>query len=307
MFQVLEVGPFLFWSRLVFTLAGIWLSAEFLLRLAESSNLSLQHFKQHAFWYVFTFLFGGRLFAIIADYQVYLREPLRIVMVNDGGFAFIGGIIGMGVVLAMVTRGHRSIFLQWLDALVPAAALGMVFAWLGSFFSGEAYGRPTDMLWGVTYDAPNVRYAIPVHPVQLYYALFYFALTFLLLVIRKKSKRVGTETLVGIIVAALMTFWLENFRGDFSIPVFATKVDFILLGALFFSLGVFAAIELKLSNRAFLLYEGALVLITCGYLISRRWLELETYEFRLSQLLCVLAVLASVVYVVVERRKHPYF
>jgi prolipoprotein diacylglyceryl transferase len=307
MFQVLEIGPFLFWSGLIFTLLGVWLSAEFFLRLAQSANLSLQHFRDHALWYVVAFLAGGRVMAVLSEYKVYLREPLRVFFLTDGGFSFLGGAIGIGVVLYLATRGHRSIFLQWLDALVPATTLGLVFAWVGSFLSGKAYGRPTDVLWGVTYDAPDIRYAIPLHPVQLYYALFFFVLTFVLLVIRKRSKRVGAETLIGILLASIATFFLENFRGDFTIPVTATKVDFILIGALFASLCLFAAIELKLSKRAFFTYEGALVAITCGYLLLRPRLDLETYDFRVSQLLAVLALLGTVVYVVVERRKHPYF
>jgi hypothetical protein len=128
-----------------------------------------------------------------------------------------------------------------------------------------------------------------------------------LLVIRKRSKRVGAETLFGIVTAAIATFVFENFRGDFSIPVYATQVDFILLISLFVSLGLFAAIELKLSNRAFFMYQGALVVITGGYLLLRPSLDLETYEFRVSQLLAILALLGTIVYVVVERRKHPYF
>lgn len=307
MFQAIEFGPFMLWSRLLFVLLGIWLATEFLLRLAESANLSLQHFRERAAWYAVSFLLGGRLAAVVAQYQVYLHDPLRIVTLTDGEFSFLGGAVGVGVVLYLSTRGHRSIFLQWLDTLVPSATLGMVFAWVGSFLAGEAYGKPTDMLWGIAYDAPNVRYTIPLHPVQLYYALFCFILTFVLLIIRQRSKRVGAETLVGITCLSIATFVFENFRGDFSIPVFATKVDFILLVALFFSLGIFAAIELKLSKRSFYLYQGALVAITLGYLLARPWLELETYEFRVSQLLAVLALLATVVYVVVERRKHPYF
>jgi phosphatidylglycerol:prolipoprotein diacylglycerol transferase len=307
MFQAFELGPFIIWARLVFDLIGIWLAAEFLLRIAESANLSLQHFKQHSFWYVFAFLLTGRVLAVVAEYKVYLKEPLRMLILWDGGFSFLGGAIGIGIVLYVVTRGHRSIFLQWLDALVPAATLGLVFAWIGSFLAGDSYGKPTDMPWGVTYDAINVRYVIPVHPVQLYYAAFYFLLTFVLLVIRKRSKRVGAETLVGIISASLASFFLENFRGDFSIPIFATKVDFILLFALFLSLGIFAAVELKLSQKVFFVYECFLAVITGGYLLARPWLDLETYEFRMSQLLAVIALLGTVVYVVMERRKHPYF
>lgn len=138
MFQVLEIGPFMLWSRLVFVLVGMWLSAEFFLRIAESANLSLQHFKEHWLWYVIAFFLGARGFAVLGEYKVYLAEPIRLIALGDGGFSFLGGAIGIGIVLSIVTRGHRSIFLQWLDALVPATTLGMVFSWVGSFLAGDA-------------------------------------------------------------------------------------------------------------------------------------------------------------------------
>ncbi len=307
MFQAFEIGPFLIWTRLIFILVGIWLSTEFFLRIAESANLSLQHFRDHSLWYVVAFVTGGRFVAILADYKAYLREPLRTFFLHDGNFSFLGGAIGIGVVLYIVTRGQRTTFLQWLDALLPAATLGLVFSWLGSFFAGDAYGKPTDMFWGVIYDASNVRYTIPLHPVQMYYALFYFLLTFLLLIIRKRSKRVGAETLFGIVVACLGTFLLETYRGDFSIPVFATLFDFILLTFLFVSLGVFALIENRISKSVSLGYEAALFTATIAYMFARPWLDFETYELRISQLLAVLALLVTVVYVVVERRRYPYF
>jgi len=68
-------------------------------------------------------------------------------VVWDGGFTFLGAAIGIAIVLFFATRGHRTTLLQWLDALCPAATLGLVFEWLGAFFSGHAYGRPTDVLW----------------------------------------------------------------------------------------------------------------------------------------------------------------
>jgi prolipoprotein diacylglyceryltransferase len=209
--------------------------------------------------------------------------------------------------LYLTTRGQRSTFLQWLDALLPATTLGLVFSWVGSFFAGDAYGRPTDYFWGVTYDTAAVRFTIPLHPVQLYYALFYFCLTFLLLVIRKRSKRVGTETLFGIVIACLATFFLESFRGDFSIPVFATLLDFIVLTFLFLSLGVFAVIENRVSKKMSLWYELGLLIVTVSYMFLRSWFDFELYELRLSQLLAIIALLFTVVYVVVERKRYPYF
>jgi phosphatidylglycerol:prolipoprotein diacylglycerol transferase len=306
MFEAFQVGPFLVWTRVVFLLLGIWLSIEFFLRLAVSAHLSIQHFRDKSWQYLLAFLGGGRLFAMLSEYRVYFRDPIRMFIVWDGGWSFIGGAIGVGVLLWWVSRSHRATFLQWLDALVPAASFGLFFDWLGKFVSGHAYGRPSDMFWAVTYDAINVRYTVPIHPVQLYYAVLFLILTFVLLVIRKRSQRAGEETLVGIVTAALLTFGLEYFRGDFTIPVFATKIDLLVLCILFLSLGVFAIVELKLTPRAVTLYQTALVILFSVYIIVRRFLHLPTHELRFSQFLAIVALLGTVVYVSVHRRKYPH-
>ncbi len=306
MFEAFSFGPFLIWTRAAFLLLGVWLSVEFFLRLSRSANLSLQHFRDHALWYVGAFLVSGRLFAMLAEYRVYLRDPFRVFIPWDGGFSFLGGAIGIGAVLWWVTRHHRTTFLQWLDVLVPAATFGLSFAWLGKFAAGHSYGAPSDLPWAVTYDALNVRYVLPVHPVQLYYAFFYLFLTFFLLVIRKRAKRAGAETMAGIVLASVATFFFEYFRGDFGIPVFATQLDFVVLALLFVSLGLFAAVELRLTQKQIYTYEGLLVLAVILYLGLRSWLSLPTFELRFSQFLAVLALLATVVYVVVHRRKYPH-
>jgi phosphatidylglycerol:prolipoprotein diacylglycerol transferase len=306
MFEAFSVGPMLIWTRAVFLLIGVWLSFEFFLRLSKSARLSLDHFRERGWWYLGAFLLGARLFAVLGQYRVYMRDPLRLFVLWDGGFSFLGGVIGIGVLLHLLTRSHRTTFLQWLDVILPAASLGLAFDWLGKFASGQAYGRPTDFFWGVTYEAMHVRYVVPVQPVQLFYAIFFFALTFLLLIIRKNAKRAGSETLAGIVLASIVTFFFEYLRGDFSIPVFATQLDFVILLLLFVSLGLFAVVELRLSHMQMYIYEGFLFLCVTGYVIVRSWLALPSFELRFSQFLAVLALLATVVYVIVHRRKYPH-
>ena len=252
MFEAFEIGPFIIWTHLLFLLIGLWLSAEFFFRLAQSAGLSLQHFQDHGRWHLLGALLGGRLFAVIEQYRVYLKpdDPLRFLYLHDGNFSFLGAAIGIATVLYVFRGSSRTTFLQWLDVLLPATCFGLAFNWLGKFAAGQAYGKPTDVFWGVTFDAANVRFAVPIHPVQLYYALFYFFLTFLLLIVRKHAKRAGAETLAGIALATIATFIFEYFRGDFAILVFATKLDFILLLLLFISLGVFAAVEIRMSQRS---------------------------------------------------------
>ncbi len=306
MFEAFQIGTLVIWTKYLFLLLGIWLSAEFFFRLAQSASLPLTSFQENGLWYIIAFLLSGRIIGMIAEYKVYQQDPFRMIVVWDGGFNLLGAAMGIGLVLYFTNMSHRATFLQWLDALVPAVSLAMVFNWLGSFFAGDAYGAPADVFWGIAYDSPTVRYTVPIHPVQLYYAVFYFFLTFLLLVVRKKARRVGTETLIGIVLMAMATLFLENFRGDFAIPVFATRLDFLLLSLLFISLGVFAAVELQFTPRNMMLYEGLLLVLSVGYLLLRRTLDLEFFELRFSQLLAIVALLATVVYVIVHRRKYPH-
>jgi phosphatidylglycerol---prolipoprotein diacylglyceryl transferase len=306
MFEAFEIGPFIIWTHLLFLMIAIWLSTEFFFRLASSAGLSLQHFRDKAAWYLLGFFLGGRVFAVIGEYRAYLKDPDSVLHVNDGNFSLLGGSIGLAVVLYILRRTSRTTFLQWLDVLLPATTFGLAFEWIGKFAAGQAYGSPTDVLWGVTYDAINVRYAVPVHPVQLYYAIFYFILTFVLLVVRKNAQRAGAETLVGIIAGSIATFVFEYFRGDFSIPVFASQFDFLMLLTVFVSLGIFMAVELRLPQRMAILFEVIATVLCAGYLIARPMLPFQTFELRFSQLLAVLALLASVVYVVVHRRRHPH-
>ena len=305
MFEAFQFGPFIVWTRLLFLLFGIWFSIHFFLKLAQSQHLHLKHFLEKGWYYVLAFLLSGRIFAIIAQYRLYTKEPLRGFIIWDGGFSYLGGMIGIAAVLYWLNRKQRSTFLQWLDVLLPATTLGMVFDWIGRFVAGSSYGRPTDAFFGVTYDAMNVRYAVPIHPVQLYYVITFLIITFVLLIIRKYKLRAGAETLWGITITSLAIVVLETFRGDFMIPVFASSFDMIVLALLFVSLGVFAYFETQLSKRVIATAQTLLLVIFGSYILMRSSLPFDTFELRFSQFLSLLGLLSTIVYVVVHRQKHP--
>ena len=306
MFEAFEFGPVIIWMRVLFLLVAIWMSTEFFLRLAASASLSIQSIKDDAKWHVIAFLLLGRILAVVGNYQAYLRNLSRIFIVWDGEFSFLGGDIGIAIVLFWSTRSQRATFLQWLDVLLPATTFGLAFDWVGMFLSAESYGKPTNLPWGVILDTFNVRYSVPIHPVQLYYAVFYFALTFVLLLIRKYSRRAGAETLIGIVLASIAVFLFEYLRGDFGIPVFAMITHFIFLTCLFASLGVLALIEQRLSERINLIYGSTVAVLTLAYVLARPWIDLPQIQFRFSQVLAILALLATIVYVVVHRHRYPH-
>ncbi len=306
MFEAFEIGPMIIWMRVVFLMIALLMSAEFFFRLSKSAGLSLQSLQDFAWVHALAFLIGGRLLAVVANYPLYVSHPLRIVDIRDGGFSFIGAALGIGVVIFFTTRNQRTTFLQWMDVLLPATTFGLLFDWFGMFLSAQAYGKPTNVFWGVTLNTYDVRYTVPIHPVQIYYALFYLVLTFALLVIRRHSKRAGAETLVGIIAASVAVFIFEFFRGDMGIPVFAKLPDFLFLACLIASLGGLAVLEERLTPRVNAIYGAAIGVLTIAYVLSRSWIDFPQYQLRFSQVLAVLALVAAVVYVVVHRWKYPH-
>lgn len=306
MFPVLPLGPLEISIPLVFFLLAFVLSWELFLRLAEAEHLSLTPLWRQGPWLLLAYLLGGRLVAVVSLYQIYLADLLRIVVIWDGNFSFLGGGLGFAVGLFLVIQNQRSTFLQWFDALLPALTLGIAVNWFGEFFGGTSYGRPTNLPWGVIFEGFGVRYTVPVQPVQIYAAVFFLLLTLLLLTVRMYRWRAGAETIVGVTIGGVGAFLLEFLRGDFAITVFAKVTDFLLLVALFGSLGIVALLEQRPSDRATRLYAVVLVVVTVLYLVFRPWITIAEVEWRLSQFLYVLAMIATAVYVVVHRWKYPH-
>jgi phosphatidylglycerol---prolipoprotein diacylglyceryl transferase len=311
MFEAFQLGPFLLRSHLLLFLVGLWLGSELFMRLAAKQGLRMAPFLQKGIWFLLAFLLGGRILSVFLNYRVYLQDPLQVAIVWDGQFNATGGFLGFGLVLLSTTWRQRRVFLQWTDALVPAACFILAFDWIGRFFGSLSYGKPTDMPWGVVLSSMSVRYTVPIHPVQLYYGLWFFTLTVLLLVLHKRRQRTvaangsGIVTLVGVFLGCLAVILFEVLRGDFAVSVFAKLSDFVFLTLLFVSLGCIAIFERRISHRVSMMNSILIGLGTMAYLFLRPWISVASVEWRFSQFLAVLAILSAVVYVVVHRWKYP--
>lgn len=314
MFEAFQIGPFLFRSYVLFLLLGIILATELFLRIVRKENLRIAVFYRKGVWFISLFLLIGRLFAILILYRVYVQDPLRILIVWDGEFSIVGGCVGIAIALFITTYRERQTFLTWLDAMLPPMTLLFAFDWFGRFLGALSYGKPTNMPWGVIYESMQVRYTVPVHPVQIYYTFWFCVVTFLLLLLHKKrfdqmprfegSRGVGSPTLLGVFLGCLGVVLFESLRGDFALTVFAKLTDFLFLTLLFVSLGVIAVLERRISPRFSLMNSIAVGFGTIGYLLLRPFITVASVEWRFSQFIAVLAMIAAIVYVCAYRFKY---
>lgn len=122
---------------------------------------------------------GGRLgYILFYKFSDYLREPLHIFYVWEGGMSFHGGFLGVLVAVLWFTRTRRKNWLSVMDFIAPLCPLGLGAGRIGNFINAELWGRPASVPWAMIF--PNVDNT-PRHPSQLYEFAFEGILLFALL------------------------------------------------------------------------------------------------------------------------------
>jgi phosphatidylglycerol:prolipoprotein diacylglycerol transferase len=128
------------------------------------------------FWLVAGVFVGGRLgYFLLYRSAEFLRDPLVLVRVWEGGMASHGGFVGVAVVLLWFARAQRQPFWHVSDLVVSVAPVGLFFGRVANFINGELWGRVSEVPWAVIFPAsarPDTPLLLiePRHPSQLYAA-----------------------------------------------------------------------------------------------------------------------------------------
>jgi prolipoprotein diacylglyceryl transferase len=155
-------------------------------------------------------LIGSRLYYVLLNPAGFLEEPLRILYVWQGGFAFHGALLGAIIGGWYFCKKVKWPFWQIADLSVIAASLAAAVAKVGAFLAGSDFGTPTSMPWGVS----MIGQLGARHPTQLYEALFFLILFFTLRALDRQKKRSGGIFFFFILFVGLGRWFFEFFRGD---------------------------------------------------------------------------------------------
>lgn len=138
--------------------------------------------------------------------------PVADLLFSRGGLSWFGGLIG-GVGSGLVAlRVMRAPLVTTLAAAAPALAVGHMLGRVGCFLVGDDYGRPSDLPWAVAFPNGLPPTDVPVHPTQIYEAVFLGWLAWLL--IREERRGVSDSHILGhyMILAGGFRFLLEFIR-----------------------------------------------------------------------------------------------
>lgn len=101
---------------------------------------------------VFGVVLGGRLgFMLFYNFDEFIHRPWILFLLNQGGMASHGGILGVALFLLWYARKHHIRWTALGDALVCGAPLGVMLGRIANFVNGELFGRVTAVPWAVKF------------------------------------------------------------------------------------------------------------------------------------------------------------
>ncbi|GEO06860.1 prolipoprotein diacylglyceryl transferase [Adhaeribacter aerolatus] len=120
---------------------------------------------------------GARLgHCLFYEPEVYLKDPIRILKIWEGGLASHGATVGILLALYLYARKYKFDYLWVLDRIVIVVALGGALIRLGNLFNSEIVGKATDVPWAFIFVRNFEFPQVPRHPAQLYESISSFLL-----------------------------------------------------------------------------------------------------------------------------------
>ncbi len=231
------IGPFSFSTGGTIFLFGVISATWVLTRTVHEKELSLMFLYKNLFLFAGVAFVAGRLGEIFKFWSHFQSESNNMhffektsLFLEKFFFFWHGGLdpfwtaLGFLAVFFLVAYRQKEDLWKWLDAFVLPTILLLIFWSIGSFFSGWGYGKPVSdgFFLGITYAVQEVRYAVPLHPVQLYTALYYGFLFYVGLRWWRSDKfqKHGTFFAALVFLVFFGNTMLEFFRGD-SVPTFS--------------------------------------------------------------------------------------
>ncbi len=214
---LIKVGPVTIHTYGFFVSLGFFIGLLLAVKQAKKEGISHNKIIDLGFYILLSAILGSRLFFIILNSSHYIKNPLEIFKIWEGGLVFYGGVLlAIPIVILYIKKNSLGIW-STADLFAPSIAIGHALGRLGCFSAGCCYGKTAESLpWGVVFTDPNCLAPtnIPLHPTQLYESGGEFINFLILLILRKHKSFNGQLFMTYLLLYSVLRFTVEFFRGD---------------------------------------------------------------------------------------------
>ncbi len=201
----------------IFIAIGLFVGIQVALRDAPRKQVSRDALMSAALWCAILGVAGGRLYYVLqSNVTDYLKHPIDIIAVWQGGMAFYGAVFGGA--LAMLLFGWRTHISIWklFDLGALGLAIGQAFGRVGNIINGDVVGYPTGGSWGIIYTHPNALAPLnrALQPAAAYELVFSLMLFALLWSIRRRVHPDGMLAMIYLVAYSLGQLVLFVYRDN---------------------------------------------------------------------------------------------
>jgi len=218
MYPVLfKLGPLTIHTYGFLVALGFLLGLGLAVRQAKKEGIPSYKIVDLGFYILLSAIIGSRLFFIFINASHYIKNPLDILKLWEGGLVFYGGILFAIPTVIWYTKKKGLGLWSMADVFAPSIAIGHSIGRLGCFAAGCCYGKPAETLpWAVTFTDPEslALTGIPLHPTQLYESTGEFINFLILITLRRYKSFNGQLFLTYVLLYSILRFIVEFFRGD---------------------------------------------------------------------------------------------
>ncbi len=222
---ICKIGPFTVYAY------GLMLAVAFLVSSALAGIQAKKDSIDSGLIFNFSFIvfisgiIGARLFFIIENIGYYLKNPLEIIMLQQGGLSWFGGLALAGIAGVIYLKKNKLPIYKILDLIAPFIALGQAIGRIGCLLNGCCFG-------------------FTLIPVQLYSSLSLILIFIILRFLQERPHRPGEIFFTYLLLYSMKRFFIEFWRADNEIILFRLTLFQILSIFLF----CFAALKLFLTR-----------------------------------------------------------
>jgi prolipoprotein diacylglyceryltransferase len=230
MFPTIQIGPLSVQAPGLILIIGIWLGLFVAEKLAPRFHASGKNLYDLIFIGLVSGIVGARLSFALQEPSIFQDRPLNLLSLTPSMLDPTGG--AAVALIAMLIYGNRKKIALWstLDALTPFLAVMSLALSLSHLASGNAYGVPTSLPWGIQ------LWGAQRHPTQIYEIIAAgLILGWICFQALKHTLPTGRTISQFVALTAGAQLLIMGFRGDQVLRVFGLRGDqvaaWFILGA----------------------------------------------------------------------------
>jgi phosphatidylglycerol:prolipoprotein diacylglycerol transferase len=213
----------------VLIMSGVLIAGTIAAARARRRGLDPEHVWNMVMLGLLLGIAGARAYYVVFEWPRFAGQSWwYIINPATGGLAIHGALIGALSAVAIYSARHRLDPRVWLDIAIPTVLIGQAIGRWGNFFNQEAYGRPSDLGFGLVIDEAHrvapfrdmvayPRDTTLFHPTFLYESLWNLAGFGAIIALERRLAdrlRPGDAAAAYAIVYGAGRLWIEGLRTD---------------------------------------------------------------------------------------------